>query len=127
MTRARKLPEISDAEWKVMKPFWEKGPLTSREVVESLDKETTWKPKTIHTLLTRLVKKGALSATRQTREYLFAPLVRADECQRQESQSFLERVFDGDVAPFLACFVRDNKLTRAEIDELKRILDGKAK
>jgi BlaI family transcriptional regulator, penicillinase repressor len=127
MYRTRQLPEISDAEWKVMKPLWEKNPLTAREVVEALASETTWKPKTIHTLLTRLVKKGALSVTKQTREYLFTPLVKADECRRQESRSFLERVFDGEVAPFLACFVRDNKLSKSEIAELKQILDGKVK
>jgi BlaI family transcriptional regulator, penicillinase repressor len=123
----RKMPEISDSEWIVMKVLWERSPLTAREVVEALAAETTWKPKTIHTLLARLVKKGALGTTRETREYQFAPLVRADECQRHESRSFLDRVFDGDMAPFLACFVRDNKLTKSQIAELKQILDGKVK
>jgi BlaI family transcriptional regulator, penicillinase repressor len=127
MSRNRSLPEISDAEWRVMKTLWEKSPRTARDVVEALAAETTWKPKTIHTLLARLVKKGALKAEKETREHLFTPLVRADECQRQESHSFLERVFNGEVAPFLACFVRDNKLTKSEIEELKKILDGKAK
>lgn len=108
-----------------MKILWERNPRTAREVVEALAAETTWKPKTIHTLLARLVKKGAAGAAKGAREYLFSPLVKADEIQRRESQSFLERVFDGDVAPFLACFVRDNKLTKAEIAELKQILDGK--
>jgi BlaI family penicillinase repressor len=125
--KIQNLPEISDAEWTVMKVLWEQSPLTARHVVEALASQTTWKPKTIHTLLTRLVKKGALKTTRETREYLFTPLVRADECQRLESRSFLERVFDGDMAPFLACFVRDNKLTKSEIAELKQILDGKVK
>ena len=119
------MPQISDAEWTVMKVLWERNPLTSKEVVEALEKGTTWKPKTIHTLLTRLVQKGALTARKEGREYQFTPAVKATDCQRSESQSFLERVFDGDLAPFLAGFVRDNKLTRAEIEELKRILDGK--
>ena len=108
-----------------MKVLWARSPLTSREVVDALASETTWKPKTIHTLLTRLVRKGALSATRDNREYRFTPLVKAEDCQRHVSSNFLERVFDGEVAPFLACFVRHNKLTPAEIAELKRILDGK--
>jgi BlaI family penicillinase repressor len=123
--RSRKIPAISDAEWTVMKVLWARAPLTSRAVVDALAGETTWKPKTIHTLLTRLVRKGALSATRENREYQFTPLVRAEDSQRHVSRNFLERVFDGEVAPFLACFVRNNKLTSAEIAELKRILDGK--
>lgn len=119
------MPQISDAEWTVMKILWERSPLTSKEVVDALAKTTTWKPKTIHTLLARLVRKAALVARKEGREYQFTPAVKAEACQRSESQSFLDRVFDGDVAPFLACFVRDNKLTRAEIEELKRILDRK--
>lgn len=121
-------PAISDAEWTVMKVLWDApAALTAREVVDALASQTTWKPKTIHTLLTRLVRKGALAASRKTREYLFTPRVRAEDCQRHVSRSFLDRVFDGEVAPFLACFVRDNKLTQVEIEELKRILDGKVK
>lgn len=108
-----------------MKVLWQKQPLTSREIVDALATETTWKPKTIHTLLARLVQKHAVAATRTGREYQFKPVVRAEDCQREEARSFLERVFDGDVAPFLACFVRNNKLSREEIAELKRILDGK--
>jgi len=121
----RRTPQISDAEWTVMKALWDRSPLASKEVIDALKGSTHWKPKTIHTLLARLVQKGALLARKEGREYQFSPAVKADDCQRSESRSFLDRVFDGDVAPFLACFVRNNKLTRAEIEELKRILDGK--
>lgn len=121
--RKNKIPAISDAEWTVMKVLWKQEPLTSRDVVDALASETSWKPKTIHTLLTRLVRKGALSAKKEGREYQFKPLVGAEDCQREVSESFLDRVFGGEVAPFLACFVRNKKLTRAEVEELKRILD----
>jgi BlaI family transcriptional regulator, penicillinase repressor len=121
----KNVPAISDAEWSVMKVLWQRHPLTSRDVVDALASEKSWKPKTIHTLLARLVRKGALDAKKQGREYQFTPVARAEDFQREVSRSFLERVFDGEMAPFLACFVRENKLTRAEIEELKRILDGK--
>jgi BlaI family transcriptional regulator, penicillinase repressor len=123
---SKKAPPISDAEWTVMKVLWQRsGAMSSREVVQALAQETIWKPKTIHTLLARLVRKGALRAKKEGREYQFSPAARAEDCQREVSRSFLDRVFDGEVAPFLACFVRENKLSRAEIEELKRILEGK--
>jgi BlaI family penicillinase repressor len=125
MARKREIPSITDAEWTVMKVLWERSPLPSREVVAALAPHTDWKPKTIHTLLTRLVRKGALTAKKEGREYQFAPAVRAEDCQREVTRTFLDRVFDGDVAPFLACFVRGKKLSKAEIAELKRILEGK--
>lgn len=118
------VPSISDAEWAVMKVLWETAPLTTNQVVEALASRKEWKPKTIHTLLRRLVDKAALAVEKQGREFAYHPMVDARDCQLAESHSFLGRVFDGDVAPFLAAFVEREKLTQAEIDELKRILDG---
>ena len=123
--RKTALPQISDAEWVVMKVIWNQGPLTTSLVVEALDKRTDWKPKTIHTLLRRLVQKGALDFEKKGREYLFRSLVDARHCRHEASSSLLHRLFDGEVAPFLANFLEHEKLSRAEIEELKRILDAK--
>jgi len=122
--KSRPLPKISDAEWVVMKVLWERGPLTTGAVVEALD-SSDWKPKTIHTLLGRLARKGALSFERKGREYLFRPLVSADECEHALARSFLGRFFGGEIAPFLARFVERERLKPSEIEELKRILDRK--
>src|SRR5690349_21414521 len=54
------IPQISDAEWEVMKAVWEAAPLTAGEVVERVEAEQKWKPRTVKTLLNRLVKKGAV-------------------------------------------------------------------
>jgi BlaI family penicillinase repressor len=114
---------ISDAEWTVLKAVWQLKIPTAREVVEQLKDESQWKPKTIHTLLSRLVQKGALTTEKPGREYVFKPLVTERECRQSATRSFLEKVFDGEIAPFLACFLERKKLTRKEIDELKSILE----
>jgi len=119
------LSRISDAEWTVLKAVWQLKIPTAREVVEQLKDESQWKPKTIHTLLSRLVQKGALTTEKPGREYVFKPLVTERECRQSASRSFLEKVFDGEIAPFLACFLERKKLTRKEIDELKSILEGR--
>jgi len=121
----KNLPQISDAEWVVMKVVWDKAPVTTNEVVETLDDKTHWKPKTIHTLLSRLVRKGAVAFERKGREYLFHPRVSAEECEHAASRSFLRRFFDGELAPFLARFVEKEKLTPRQIEKLKSILDRK--
>ena len=77
------VPQISDAEWRVMKVLWARAPLTTNEVVDALDGETDWKPKTIHTLLSRLTQKGALTFEKQGREYSFRPAVTAEECEHE--------------------------------------------
>jgi BlaI family transcriptional regulator, penicillinase repressor len=122
---ARDLPQISDAEWMVMKVIWSNAPITTNQVVEALENKTHWKPKTIHTLLSRLVQKRALAFEKKGREYSFRPLVDARECVYAASRSFLGRVFDGQVAPFLACFLEREDLSQEELEELRRILEGK--
>src|SRR5688500_3280963 len=101
----QRLPEISDAEWDVMKVVWEHGPLTSGEIVRRLESERHWRPRTIKTLLARLVKKGAAEARERDGRFLYTAKVARDACVRQESRSFLSRVFNGDVAPALVHFL----------------------
>jgi BlaI family penicillinase repressor len=120
------LPAISDAELVVMKVVWDRPPVTANRVVEALANESDWKPKTIQTLLSRLVRKRALAFERRGREYWFRPLINAEDFVHAASRSFLHRLFDGELAPFLACFVEREELSPAEIKELRRILDNKS-
>jgi len=121
-------PSISDAEWVVMREFWARGEATSGEVIEAVIATQTWKPPTVQTLITRLVKKGALTFTRNGREYRYRPLVKEEDCVHEASRSFVDRVFGGSLAPLLSCFVERENFSKVEIEELKRILDegGKA-
>ncbi len=57
----KKLPHISEAEYQVMKIIWKYAPISTTEVIEKLVETSTWSPKTIQTMLLRLVKKGALT------------------------------------------------------------------
>lgn len=123
---AATIPEISDAELVVMKVVWGKGAITANQVVSALDKRMDWKPKTIQTLLSRLVQKNALTFEKKGREYLFRPLIDARDFGHAASRSFLGRVFNGEIAPFLSCFLEREKLTPKEIAELRRILDEKS-
>jgi BlaI family penicillinase repressor len=117
-------PQISDAEWDVMKVVWELGPLTSGEVVRRLEQTgTNWQPRTIKTLLGRLVKKGAVVAADESGRTLYRAKVAKDACVRRETKSFLARVFDGAVTPALIHFLKDADLSPAEIAELRKILD----
>ena len=119
----RDIPKISDAEWRVMKVLWEAAPRTANEVIEALAGTVPWNPRTIRTLLSRLVGKGALGFRQEGRAYLYSPLAEEAACVHAESESFLARVFDGAVEPMLAHFIEGRKLTPGEIAELRRLLD----
>src|SRR5829696_8476533 len=107
-----------------MKVVWDHGPATSGQIVGRLGDERKWAPRTIKTLLARLVKKGAVAARESDdaaagRGFLYSPKVQRDAVVRRESRSFVRRVFDGAVAPALVHFLEDAELTPAQIDELK--------
>jgi BlaI family penicillinase repressor len=121
---ARKTPRISEAEWEVMRVAWTRGPVTALEVVDALD-DHGWSPRTVKSLLSRLKAKGALAYEARGKAYVYRPAVRREDCVRQESQSFLDRVFAGSVAPLLAHFVSRAKLSKEEVDELRKILAEK--
>ena len=120
---AHRMPRISEAELVVMRVLWRQSPATANQVVEALRDQTHWKPKTIHTLLSRLARKKALAHSRQGREYLFRPLVAAADYAHAASRSLLGRFFGGDLAPFVACFLEREELSADEIQELRRLLD----
>lgn len=116
-------PPISDAEWDVMQVLWRDAPLTANEVVERIASQKQWNPRTVKTLLNRLVGKGALAYEAEGNRYRYFPAVSRDECVRSKSRSFLSRVFGGAVGPMLAHFVNEAPLTREEIRELRKILE----
>ena len=117
------LPKISESEQLVMKIIWSKNPATANHIVEALSKTTTWKPKTIKTLLNRLVNKGALGYKKVGREYHYYPLIEEDAFVKAESRSFLRRVFGGSMKPMLATMVENEDLSQEDISELKYILE----
>lgn len=118
-----KPPAISDAEWDVMQALWDAPPLTANEVVERVAGKKGWNPRTVKTLLNRLVKKGALGFESEGKRYRYRPRVSREECVRRESRSFLSRVFGGATGPMLAQFVSEAPLTPDEIRHLRDILD----
>jgi len=119
------IPRISESEWLVMNVLWEKNPLTANTLVDLLSDTIHWKPKTIKTLLNRLVKKGILGFETSGREYHYYPLVNRSDCIKQESRTFLNRVFGGTAKPMIAMLVEDEDLSPQDIEELKRMLDEK--
>jgi BlaI family penicillinase repressor len=118
-----KVPRISEAEWEVMKVLWAHSPCAAQEVIAELARRANWHHRTIRTLLSRLVKKGALGYSREGRAYLYRPKVTEQQCVKAVSESFLDRVFGGALQPMLSHFVSQKKLSKKEIADLKRILE----
>ena len=120
-------PRISESEWLVMRVLWSKGVSTANEVVQELAGKTKWKPRTVKTLITRLMKKGAVSFEKEGRRYKYYAAVSEAECVSMERRSFVRRVYGGTMRPMLAAFLEDAELSAEDISELKNVLEQKGK
>lgn len=116
------LPQISEAEFEVMKIVWQYAPISTNEITDKLVKTTAWSPKTIRTLIRRLVTKGALSYEKQSRVFIYTPLVNQCEYVGQESASFLKRYYGGDITAMLSAFLENDRLSESEIERLRSLL-----
>ncbi len=125
MARSKKslpLPKISDAEWTVMKVLWDRGSSTLAEVVAELEGQLHWKPRTVQSLIRRLTEKGALAVEAVGREFRYAPAIEQDRVQFEASRTFLDRVFNGQLTPFVAGFMEREEVSQDDLDALREVL-----
>jgi BlaI family penicillinase repressor len=118
---------LAPAEWEIMKILWDHGPLAARDVYSRLPGSCPWTQKTVKTLLSRLVAKGALAYDQIGNSYLYRSAVVREQLTRQEVRSVFQRLISEAASPVLAQFIEEADLSDAEIRELKRRLDEKRK
>jgi BlaI family transcriptional regulator, penicillinase repressor len=114
---------ISEAESAVLAVLWDKQTATAEDVVAALAKPRGWQESTVKTLLGRLLKKGAVHARKDGRRFIYSPALARAEWLSRESESLLNRLFGGRVAPLVAHFSQHSKLSKRDIRELKRLIE----
>ena len=119
----KEMPRNSESEFEIMKLIWSEAPISTNDVVKRFEGINDWSPKTVQTLLARLVKKGALSYEKKGRVYIYTPLIKEKEYIHTESSSFLKKFYNGALNSMVLNFIDDDKLTDQDINELIRILE----
>lgn len=114
--------KITESEWQLMELLWQ-GEMTQPQLMEQLDKK--WNKNTVHTFLARLCAKGYVEVYKERSPYVYHALVSREDCEKQERESFLQRVYRGSVGNMVAAFVKDGQLTESEVEELRKLLDGR--
>jgi len=139
--RTSAAPKLSEAEWEVMKVVWDVAPhpvaVPASTIVEAVlggavpaaasAFSNDRSPKTIKTLLTRLVAKGAVAVNESATPYLYSAAVERDALVKQASKNFLHRVFDGAAGAALVHLIHESRLTAKELAEVKGLLERKSK
>lgn len=127
MEKTPQISQISEAEYEIMKILWSEYPLSTNEVCERVQKTRNWNQKTIHTLLSRLTAKHVIAYEQHGRMYHYYPLISQKKYLHQENHHFLNKFYNGEVAPMLSSFLSDADLTDSDLKDLYAILDSKMK
>lgn len=118
-------PHISEAESHVMEVLWRApGPLAAEQIVVALAGTQHWQAATVKTLLNRLLNKGAIAAAKDGRRFLYQALLQRDAWLARESASMLDRLFGGRLAPLVAHFGSQQKLSADDVQALRKLIDG---
>lgn len=113
---------LTAAEWNVMECLWDKAPQTAMQLVAQLHHRIGWAKSTTMTMLSRMEKKGLLTCACLEKPRHYVPAVRREDAVRQETKSFVQRVFQGSVGMMMSALVEQQELTKEELNQLYAIL-----
>lgn len=114
--------KLFEAEYRFMDLIWELEPVNSIKLAKLCEERLGWKKSTAYNMLRKLADKGLVRNESAT----VTALVKRAAVQRAESEALMERAFGGSVPLFVATLLGGRKLTRAEAEALKRMIEEAA-
>ena len=115
---------LSENEWYIMQVGGEKLSASLRELCDALSESKGWTKHAISSFLKRMLEKGAISVDESGKVKNYIAVWNKDETILEETQSIMERVYRGDLLLLVSNAVKEQKLTKKEIEELKSMLDS---
>ena len=115
--------KLSDAEWKIATALWENSAMTITELTRFFESDTGWGKNTIITLLKRMEEKDAVGFIQEDRAKRFFSKIDRTDAVIEETSSFLDKVYSGNVGLMLSALIKSDKLSKDDIEELQRILE----
>lgn len=114
------VPKIFESEYRFCLILWENEPVKSGRLVELCREKLGWSKATTYTVIKRLSERGVV----KNENTVVTSLVSKEEAQTSEVDELVDRVFEGNLPSFVAAFTRRKKLSQAEVDELRKLIDS---
>ncbi len=106
-----------------MKVVWQRDQATVRDVYETLRERRQVAYTTVMTMMKILEDKGYLKKSREDRAYVYRPSRPRQQVVGAMVRDFVDRVFDGAASGLLLHLARNGKLTRAERQKIRQLID----
>ena len=113
---------ISEAESQIMRVLWESGPTAGEDIIRKVSLVNDWTEGTIRTLISRLIQKKAIKSRKEGGRAIYQALIDEADYIHAESQSLLDRLFNGEVAPLVAHLAKHRALSAKDLRKLKKLL-----
>lgn len=118
------MKQISDSELEIMKVIWESKEMTSSQIVKKISAKSEWKPKTIQTLIKRLVEKEAIEVVdTKNKTFVYRAKISEEDYKKTANSSFVDKLYNGSISMMLTSFVKNNKISKKDVEELKKMLE----
>ena len=119
-------PPLANAELALMELLWsQEDEWTARELREALYPDAAKAQHgTVQRLLQRLEEKGYLRRNKRTSVHLFRAALSREEYATGQLETLADKLTGGSLAPLLTHLVEQQRLSPAEIDRLRAILEG---
>ena len=121
-TKTPPVPPVTPAEWEIMESLWKNGPQAARDIYASLPQANSRDIKTVRSLLSRLVEKGAIGYDRIGNSYLYRAEFSRQSLVCGEVQSVVDRTLGGSLSALFTGFIREEKIDAEEIEKLRKLL-----
>lgn len=120
---AKPLPRPTEAELELLRALWTHGPMTVREIHDSLRSEKSTGYTTTLKILQKMADKGIVRRDESNRSHIYHPVMQAEQTQRQLVRDLLHRAFGGSAAQMVVQALAEKKASPAELAEIRRLLD----
>jgi len=112
----------TDSELEILQVLWEHGPLTVRDLNDSLNKQRTVGYTTSLKMMQIMTEKGLLTRDTSKRSHVYSPAVGPENIQSNIVDHILKTVFMGDRSKLVLQAIGNNQVSRQEISELKALI-----
>lgn len=116
----------TDGELEILRVLWDRGPASLSEICETLRAERDVATTTVATMLRIMHDKGLVRRKRATRGHQWAAAVTHTAAARSMVGKLVDNVFDGSAGLLVAHLVEGGKLSDAEIDELRALVNSRS-
>jgi BlaI family transcriptional regulator, penicillinase repressor len=111
----------------IMQVLWDKGRATAREITDAMNAAEPIAHSTVQTLLRGLEEKGSISHDAEGRTFVFFPRVAEDKFKRSATRDLVERVFGGSAGTLVAHLLKNENVSREEVDEIRKLINRRGK